>query len=556
MALVSAGVLLTVAVQYVFYLNGTDALIERQSREIDKQIVLNYESYVNSVMETMNNLQAMTRDLDVIRSRDRIREIWTFAMDNRKDIVSVSLRDAAGGSILSTDLPGALASGGASGAAAALASPEIFVFETLSPAVSDAAAVRVYKASSCRAGQDLLPCVLSVTLNLRTIGDLAAKTDLGEGGYILLADEDNSLVFSTLSEGSAAAAEALLLAESRHFGGGRARSGSRSLYVMVNTVSQTRWRIILGYDITPFVETRARSLLVTVLVTAFVFLLSALAAGIVSLRISRPLGRLERAMEWVENGDFGISAEPGGQREVAALAHAFNRMLEEIRSLMERLVSEQRDKRKSELRALQNQINPHFLYNTLDSIVWLAENGRAADVITTVVALARFFRIGISRGDQFIPVSDEIEHVRNYLTIQKIRYMDRFVYDIEVEEGILPRKIMKLVLQPIVENAINHGIGDDTARVTIRGFADPAGGRTVFEVANTGYGLTEGRIAEIMETLSSPERRGGVGLRNTYQRLKMYYGEGAGIEIESVPDESTTVRIWIPVDNPAEGGNP
>lgn len=571
MGLVAAGILLTVTVQYAFFMTGTDDMIERQSREINKQIVLNYESYVNSVIETMNNVQAMTRRLDVAESAERIGEIWNFAMDNRKDIVSVSLSDSAG-MVLATTVPptvGASNAAGSSststsgmssgtGASAALRDREIFIFEAIiagpvaSPTIP---AVRVHKAVEYTDGGLARQGTLSVTLNLRTIGDLADKTDLGEGGYILIEDDAENLLFSTLTEDSPVADEALELASSRHFGGFRARSGGRNLYVNINTVSQTRWRIVTGYDITEVAETRARTLLVTALVTVFVFFLAAFAAGLVSLRISRPLARLEREMGRVENGDFNTRLEPGGQREIAALAHAFNRMIDEIRTLMERVVSEQREKRKTELRALQNQINPHFLYNTLDSIVWLAENGRTKDVITTVVALARFFRIGISRGDQFIPVGDEVEHIRNYLTIQKIRYMDRFEYDISIEPEIMERKIMKLVLQPIVENAINHGVGDETARIAIRGFADAERGRTTFEIANTGYGITASRIAEIMDSLSSAERRAGVGLRNTWQRLKVYYGEGAGIEIESVPDESTTVRIWIPEETANDGGS-
>lgn len=557
MILVGAGIVLTSAVQYAFFMTGTDSMIERQSREINKQIVLNYEGYIHSVIETMNNVQAMMHNLDPRVSADRVREIWGFTMDNKKDIVSLFLADRSGHIVLlSGDTTGKNTT--SAGFWAAIHSPEIFIFEALfaDPVASTSLpAVRVSKSLSYAAKGENEEGVLTVTLNLRTVSDLADKTDLGEGGFILIVDDSDNLVFSTVSSSSASAIEALSLASLNHFGGMRARTDGRNLYVNINTLSQTRWRIITGYDITEVAKTRARTLLVTVLVVLFVFLLSAFAAGFISLRITRPLARLQRVMGKVENGDIGISVEPGSQREIAALSHAFNRMIEQIRTLMDRVVAEQRDKRKTELRALQNQINPHFLYNTLDSIVWLAENGRTHDVITTVVALAKFFRIGISRGDQFIPIRDELEHIRNYLTIQKIRYMDRFEYILDAEEGILDRKIMKLVLQPIVENAINHGIGDEPAHIMIRGFSDSKLRRTVFEIHNTGYGLTKARIDQIMQSLSSSEQSTGVGLKNTWQRLKVYYGEDAGIEIESIPDESTTVRLWIPEENTQERNN-
>ncbi len=556
-ALVGSGILLVSFVQYLLYMTGTDAIIDRQSREINKQIVLNYEAYVSSVIETMNNFDALTRELDVDASAEAVRSVWRLAMDSKRDIVSVSLYSSDAGLVLSTSpsaAEGALAPS-RSGFGAATDVRDIFVFDTLSRPESASVtgpAVAVLKAVEYGRGGERFRGVLSVALNLRTLTDLADKTDLGKEGYILILDEAGALVFTTLGPASARARGAVGLADRIHFGGLRDRSGSLVTYVNVNTVSQTRWRIVTGYDISDVSSIRVRTVLVTLAVVTLVLLAAAFAASLVSLRISRPLARLEHEMGEVENGRFDIRVEERGQREIAALAHAFNRMIEEIRTLMGRVVAEQREKRKTELRALQNQINPHFLYNTLDSIVWLAENDRTRDVITTVVALARFFRIGISRGDQFIPVADELEHIRNYLTIQKIRYMDRFAYRIDVEDAVLGRKVMKLILQPIVENAINHGIGDETAGITIRGYADPDLGRTVFEVRNTGYGLTRERIGEIMESLSSSDRRTGVGLRNTWQRLKVYYGEGAGIEIESVPDESTTVRVWIPEEGTDE----
>jgi two-component system sensor histidine kinase YesM len=215
---------------------------------------------------------------------------------------------------------------------------------------------------------------------------------------------------------------------------------------------------------------------------------------------------------------------------------------------MERVVDEQRDKRKTELRALQNQINPHFLYNSLDSIVWLAEHERSEDVVTTVIALARFFRISISKGATFILVREEIDHVKNYLTIQSIRYVDKFSYAFDIDERMMTMKVMKLILQPLVENAIHHGLVEDDGFIEIKGRLE--NGWMLFDVRNTGYGLTESRIAEIHDHLDGRDGSGsgfGVGLRNVQQRLKLYYGESAGLRFSGQPDEDTVVTVRIPV---------
>ena len=271
---------------------------------------------------------------------------------------------------------------------------------------------------------------------------------------------------------------------------------------------------------------------------------SALVAGLISLRVSHPINQLKTAMLNIEQGDFSQPISVSGQIEIVTLTHSFNNMILKIQELMARLVSQQREKRKMELHILQNQINPHFLYNTLDSIVWLAEHERNKDVITTVVSLAHFFRISISKGESFIPIEDEIFHVENYLTIQNIRYVNKFTYTISIDERLNKIKVMKLILQPLVENAIYHGIGDEEGHINIRGIMEKD--FIVFHVINTGYGLTNEKIEQMYETMRGGTERPSIGIRNVYQRLKLYYGEKADMTISSIPDESTTISLYIP----------
>jgi two-component system sensor histidine kinase YesM len=288
--------------------------------------------------------------------------------------------------------------------------------------------------------------------------------------------------------------------------------------------------------------------LVLILIVIFLAFIgvSALVAGFISMKVSRPINQLKSAMLKIEAGDFSTPVAVSGQREIVSLAHSFNSMTAKIQELMQSLVAQQREKRKMELQILQNQINPHFLYNTLDSIVWLAEHRRNKDVITTVVSLAHFFRISISKGEIFIPVEDEIFHVQNYLTIQSIRYGDKFTYAVSIDEGMKKMKVMKLILQPLVENAIYHGVGDEGGEISISGSLE--GDFMVFRVRNTGYGITERQIAEMYETMHGGRERPSIGIRNVYQRLKLYYGERSDFTVESVLDESTTVTLLIPKD--------
>ena len=184
------------------------------------------------------------------------------------------------------------------------------------------------------------------------------------------------------------------------------------MYFNINTLAQTRWRIVTAYNIDEIAQAKTRILYMLFIIFLGSFFLTAVVASLLSYRISRPLNQLEKSMLRIENGDFHTKVEVTGQKELVLVGASFNSMMDEIRLLMDKVVTEQREKRKTELKALQNQINPHFLYNTLDSIVWLAENERSDDVITTVVALARFFRISISKGKNFIPVRDEINHIK------------------------------------------------------------------------------------------------------------------------------------------------
>jgi len=240
--------------------------------------------------------------------------------------------------------------------------------------------------------------------------------------------------------------------------------------------------------------------------------------------------------------------------EVEALTRRFNRMMRKIGELMDRVIDEQNAQRKSELKALQNQINPHFLYNTLDSIMWLIENNKNIEAGEMVVALARLFRIGISNDSEVIPVRDEIEHVRNYLLIQSIRYADSFDYEFDIDDATLDIKTMKLILQPIVENCIYHGLKNKIDKGHIRISAHIKDDCLMLSVSDNGYGMRQEVINKIYQSFedgSTSQEDGtitsSVGLKNIYQRVMIYYSGNAGMKIESILDEGTTITITEPL---------
>ena len=217
---------------------------------------------------------------------------------------------------------------------------------------------------------------------------------------------------------------------------------------------------------------------------------------------------------------------------------------------MQDIVEEHEAKRKREFDTLQSQINPHFLYNTLDIIVWMVENEKKSEAVKVVTALARFFRISLSKGKSIIPVRDELEHVRNYLTIQQMRFKNKFTYQISAREEVLELASLKLMLQPLVENAIYHGMEfmDGDGEILIQAEICESSGHLCFLIQDNGLGMTGEQVEGLFADQSHvPSKRGsGIGVRNVNERIKLYFGEDYGLRIWSEPDEGTKIFIDLP----------
>ena len=277
------------------------------------------------------------------------------------------------------------------------------------------------------------------------------------------------------------------------------------------------------------------------------------AAWVISASIYIPIKKLQDLTTTITKNDLQALVSRENVDEITELGLSFNIMTRKIRELLDAKVRETENLKKAELKALQAQINPHFLYNTLDTIVWMAEANKTDQVIKIVRAFSSFFRIALSRGKDWIPIRQEIEHVRSYLYIQKIRYRDILDYEIDVDESILDGTILKLTLQPIVENALYHGIKNKKNGGVIRILARRDNhNQVLLEIQDDGIGCTPYKLSKIREKLSeeSDEITGqdeGFGLANVNKRIKLYYGSEYGLSIESQYQEGTRVTVRIPL---------
>ena len=269
---------------------------------------------------------------------------------------------------------------------------------------------------------------------------------------------------------------------------------------------------------------------------------------LISRKISKPIRKLDESVKTYEAGgktDIYI----GGSSEIRHLGYSVQRSYERIETLMEEIIRQQNERRKSELDALQSQINPHFLYNTLESITWMIEAQKNEEAVIMISELAKLLRVSLSRGKTIIPVKDELQHSRSYMNIQLMRYKERFQMEFQTDKEIEDYCIVKLVIQPILENAIYYGVGnmdeDDEGKITVRGEKKEDDIYIIIE--DNGMGMRKEVLENILKDNNKvPKHGSGVGVINVHSRIQLMFGEQYGLEIYSEPDEGTRVVIHIP----------
>ena len=273
-----------------------------------------------------------------------------------------------------------------------------------------------------------------------------------------------------------------------------------------------------------------------------------LGAFFISSQITRRITNLSVAMDHVQEGNFSTQLSVQGNDEIAELSHHFNSMLKDLRRLMNEVVETQKEKRKRELEILQAQINPHFIYNTLDTLQWKALEYGASDLSELILSLSSFFRVSLSKGKEMIPLREEIKHVRSYLDIQKARYEEILTYEIQVEESLDDVFLPKILLQPLVENAIYHGIKPKLAQGKISILAQLEGEDLVLKVQDNGVGMTEEQVNQLEEAFEGKRAPVSYGLHNVHQRIRLTYGNPYGLHVESCLQDGTTVTIRLPME--------
>lgn len=393
--------------------------------------------------------------------------------------------------------------------------------------------------------------VLLVDMSFSGLEQICRANSLGGNGYIYIVDDAGDIIYHPKQQllHSGLYRENNRAAAAYDEGNHIETFGGETRMVTVKGVGYTGWKLC---GVTPLSDIESSifpNWVFPVLTILLIIALMGAANMFLSSRIAVPIKKLERAVNMLEDGDLSADIPLGGSYEVRRLGQAIESMAAQIRRLMIDIVREQEAKRKNELEVLQSQINPHFLYNTLDSIIWMIENEEYRDAIRMVTALARLFRISLSKGRNIIPLGAELEHARSYLTIQQMRYKDKFTVDDQSDRELDSLACLKLIVQPLLENAIYHGMEymvDGEGTLVIR--TERVGDEVHILVSDNGPGIPPA-LQEVLLTPDFEKKTGtrrGYGMYNVHERIRLTYGEPYGLELRSEPDCGTTVLIRLP----------
>lgn len=395
--------------------------------------------------------------------------------------------------------------------------------------------------------------VFMIDMNFSLISEIVRSATLGSSGYLFIMDENGNIIYhpkQTLIYAGLFEEDTKSI-ENQVFGTFINNNDNREKLTVIQTLDDCKWRLV-GIVYLDEVLSEVQGILLFVIILAIIFsAISIILAWFSTKIITSPIKQLEEEMSKIEIESNHIPKPIEGSQEVQSLSIAYIQMIIRIRSLMKDIVTAQDLKRKSELEALEAKINPHFLYNTLDSVVWMAEQNETENVIKMVQALSKLFRVSISKGHEIITIEEELEHVSNYLLIQKMRYQN-FDFNIEVANNLKKCPIIKLLIQPIVENAIYHGIKYlvDPGFITISVSCNDKK-KIIIKVCDNGVGMNEStRKTLLLKNKKTHNPKGnGIGIINVQERIQLTYGKEFGLSVESELDEGTTVYISIPKRN-------
>ena len=391
--------------------------------------------------------------------------------------------------------------------------------------------------------------VLFVDLNYSAIRKLCDDSSVGKKGYIFILDEDGNIVYHPQQQQLYNELQTEYIDEVMNCQTDVLNMGdgdSARLYT-ISRSDTTGWTVVSCSYISELLKKSEEAQIIHMLMAVVLVAIALLISSFMAKSITQPILKLQSSMALIQEGDFRAgNVEVESRNEIGSLTETFNVMTLRIQELMEQNINEQKAKRKSEMKALQSQINPHFLYNTLDSIIWMAESGKNEEVVLMTASLARLLRQNISNEEEEISIFEEVEYCRNYLTIQKMRYKDKLEFRIDVAPEITSCQIIKLVLQPLIENAIYHGLKYKESKGLLELIGYAAGEDIIFEIRDNGVGMDEETLNHIFERHTVNYRSNGVGVYNVERRIKLTYGQEYGITYKSRSGEGTVARVCIP----------
>ena len=392
--------------------------------------------------------------------------------------------------------------------------------------------------------------IVLIDMSYKNLTDMCNDIQLGEKGYVYIVGQGQEMIYHPKQQliYSGILQEDLARVMQQEEGSFTEILEDKRL-VTVHSLKEVGWRVVGVSYIGELLVSKQEIIIPLIILTLLALVVAFLISKRIVSQTAKPIRELTEHMQEIELGKLGVEIDTQSDtEEIQCLTASFKEMVYKIEGLIEQVEDNQKKLRKSELKVLQSQINPHFLYNSLDTIIWLGEREECEKVVQMTAALARYFRLSLSKGKEVITIYEEVEHVKHYLQIQKIRYASKLAYTIEVSPDIFDEMIVKIVLQPLVENALYHGIKDleEGGYIRVLGFRE--GNNIILEVYDNGKGMSREQIKNILKAPSSTSiTKGGVAIKNVHERIQVYFGQDYGLSYESEYGKWTKVRITIPV---------
>lgn len=385
-----------------------------------------------------------------------------------------------------------------------------------------------------------------IDMKLEIIDKTIRDITLGKSGFLYIMDSDGNIVYTPVNP-VVYRIKAEWLDNTPRNSTVKEVKGIR-YQILYSDSDYTKWKTVGIFSLSESLQEVNDVVKYSIAIGGVTFLCTIIVAMFFTSSIVKPLNNLRVLMKMAEGGDLSVRFENQQNDEIGQLGNSFNNMIAEIHKLINMVYIEQKSKREAELKILRAQIRPHFLYNTLDTIQWLAQSHNADDIVQIVGALTNLFRIGLSKGKEMLKVYEELEHVCSYMIIQKARYEDKLEYEINCDEEVKNCSVLKLILQPLVENAIYHGIKEMRGPGRIIITARKANEKLLFTVSDNGSGIKPAKMAEIKEMLHGQTTKNpGYGIFNVNEMIRLVFGNEYGLNIISKPGKGTTVEVWHPL---------